>query len=75
MSQSTPTKHDGRAVLFAVAELLVNSNSILEIPIHIFVPNLFVFIPIPNKVFNQFLVHTHFPYTTSYIHSARRRSL
>jgi len=23
MSQSTPTKHDGRAVLFAVAELLV----------------------------------------------------
>jgi len=22
MSQSTPTKHDGRAVLFAVAELL-----------------------------------------------------
>ena len=24
MSQSTPTKHDGRAVLFAVAELLVS---------------------------------------------------
>jgi len=23
MSQSTPTKHDGRAVLFAAAELLV----------------------------------------------------
>jgi len=27
MSQSTPTKHDGHAVLFAVAELLVvNKN-------------------------------------------------
>jgi len=24
MSESTPTKHDGRAVLFAVAELLVS---------------------------------------------------
>ena len=26
MSQSTPTKHDGRAVLFAVAELLVSES-------------------------------------------------
>ena len=26
MSQSTPTKHDGRAVLFAVAELLVTNR-------------------------------------------------
>jgi len=27
MSQSTPAKHDGRAVLFPVAELLVNSSA------------------------------------------------
>jgi len=31
MSQSTPTKHDGRSVLFAVAELLVTLRASLQL--------------------------------------------